>query len=45
MIMDGLLIFSQTNDLIYRKFDEGMKNKIRENALAQGLVQESSVRI
>lgn len=41
--MNGLLVFDQLNELIYRKFDDGMKKKIRENALGHGLVKEDSV--
>lgn len=41
--MDGLLIFDHSNDLIFRKFNDGMKKKIGELALGHGLVVDNSV--
>lgn len=41
--MDGILIFNQSNDLIYKKFNSLMNDKIRELALSHELVEKESV--
>lgn len=41
--MDGILIFNQSNDLIYKKFNNLMNEKIRELAITHELVENDSV--
>lgn len=41
--MDGILIFNQSNDLIYKKFNHLMNEKIRQLAIAHELVEKESV--
>lgn len=41
--MDGILIFNQSNDLIYKKFNNLMNEKIRELAISHELVESDSV--
>lgn len=42
--MDGIFIFDGSNDLIYAKFNDQMKEKFLELAHQQGLLEEVSSR-
>uniref|UniRef100_A0A182Q7R1 FUZ/MON1/HPS1 third Longin domain-containing protein n=1 Tax=Anopheles farauti TaxID=69004 RepID=A0A182Q7R1_9DIPT len=41
--MEGILVFDQTNDLIYHNFNEPMREKMYKQALDLGLLEEESV--
>ncbi|XP_053670434.1 BLOC-3 complex member HPS1 [Anopheles nili] len=40
--MEGILVFDQTNDLIYHNFNEGMREKMSKQAFDLGLLEEES---
>uniref|UniRef100_A0A2M4CSJ7 Putative agap011210-pa-like protein n=1 Tax=Anopheles darlingi TaxID=43151 RepID=A0A2M4CSJ7_ANODA len=40
--MEGILVFDQTNDLIYHNFNEGMREKMHKQALDLGLLEEET---
>ncbi|XP_050090314.1 Hermansky-Pudlak syndrome 1 protein homolog isoform X1 [Anopheles aquasalis] len=41
--MEGILVFDQTNDLIYHNFNEAMREKMHKQALDLGLLEEETV--
>uniref|UniRef100_A0A182K1A7 FUZ/MON1/HPS1 third Longin domain-containing protein n=1 Tax=Anopheles christyi TaxID=43041 RepID=A0A182K1A7_9DIPT len=41
--MEGILVFDQTNDLIYHNFNEAMRGKMSKQAFDLGLLDEESV--
>nr|XP_049466231.1 Hermansky-Pudlak syndrome 1 protein homolog [Anopheles coluzzii] len=41
--MEGILVFDQTNDLIYHNFNEAMREKMSKQAYDLGLLDEESV--